>query len=135
MIRYLADLNILGYFVRGSSPALHQRMGLALQANELAISAITRAEVRFEQRLLNANDKRQASIDLLLDQIVTLALPPEAADLYGEMAAQLRKAGQPIGEMDTLNAAHALAAGLILMTHNTRHFERIPGLKLEDWIT
>ena len=93
VIRYLADLNILGYFVRGSSPALHQRMGLALQANELAISAITRAEVRFEQRLLNANDKRQASIDLLLDQIVTLAWPPEAAD-----------------------------------------FERIPGLKLEDWI-
>lgn len=134
MIRYLADTNILGYFTRGSSPALHQRMGLALQANEVAISAITRAEIRFGQRLLNANDKRQGSIDLLLNQIITLAWPPEAADLYGEIAAQLRKTGQPIGEMDTLIAAHARVADLILVTHNTRHFERIPGLKLEDWM-
>ena len=134
MIRYLADTNILGYFLRGARAALHERMGLALQANEVAISAITRAEIRFGKRLLNANDKRQASIDLLLDQIVTLAWPPEAAEPYGEIAAQLRKTGQPNGEMDTLIAAHALVAGLTLVTHNTCHFERIPGLRLEDWM-
>ena len=57
-----------------------------------------------------------------------------AADIYGEIAALLRRQGTPIGEMDTQIAAHALAQDLILVTHNTRHFERIPGLRLEDWM-
>lgn len=134
MIRYLADTNILGYFTRGVSPALRQRMQLALLTNEVAISAITRAETRFGQRLLDPKDKRQGSIDFLLNQMVTLPWPIEAADRYGEIAAQLRQSGQPIGEMDTLIAAHAMVADLTLVTHNTRHFERIPGLKLEDWM-
>jgi tRNA(fMet)-specific endonuclease VapC len=59
----------------------------------------------------------------------------DAADRYGEIAARLQQTGQPIGVMDTLIAAHALVTDLILVTHNTRHFERIPGLKLEDWTT
>jgi predicted nucleic acid-binding protein len=42
--------------------------------------------------------------------------------------------GLPIGEMDTSIAAHALAENLILLTHNTRHFERVPGLRVQDWI-
>jgi len=57
-----------------------------------------------------------------------------AADIYGEIAALIRRQGTPIGEMDTQIAAHALAENLILVTHNTRHFERILGLRLEDWM-
>jgi tRNA(fMet)-specific endonuclease VapC len=56
----------------------------------------------------------------------------EAADRYGDIAAHLQQAGQPIGEMDTQIAAHALALGLPLVTHNTRHFNRVAGLKIED---
>ena len=58
----------------------------------------------------------------------------QAADIYGETHTLLMKKGQPIGIMDVQIAAHALAENLILVTHNTRHFERIPGLKLEDWM-
>ena len=134
MIRYLADTNILGYFARHSPGPLQQRMLTAMLKQEVAISAITRAETRYGLALLKANDKRRASVNLLLREYPALPWTTDAADRYGDIAAHLQQSRQVIGEMDTLIAAHALAEGLILVTHNTRHFERIPGLKLEDWM-
>lgn len=133
MIRYLADTNIIGYVTRQQNIALQQRVEHALRAHALAISVVTRAEIRYGQALLNANDKRHATIDLLLDATPTLAWTTQAADLYGTINAQLRKSGLPIGDLDVMIAAHALSENLILVTHNTKHFERIEGLKMEDW--
>lgn len=133
MIRYLADTNIIGYFTRQQNIALQQRVEHALRAHELAISVVTRAEIRYGQALLNANDKRHATIDLLLDATPTLAWTTQAADLYGTINAQLRKSGLPIGDLDVMIAAHSLSENLILVTHNTKHFERIEGLIMEDW--
>ncbi|MBX3689084.1 type II toxin-antitoxin system VapC family toxin [Dokdonella sp.] len=134
MIKFLLDTNILGYFVRNSSPALQKRILQALQRQEAAISVITRAEVRFGLALLAANDKRRRSVDLLLQELPALPWSVEAADCYGQIAAQLQQAGKVIGAMDAQIAAHALALGLPLVTHNTRHFKRVPGLKLDDWM-
>ena len=135
MIHYLADTNILGYFVRRPPPPLQQRMALALQRREIAISTVTRAETRLGLSLMDPSDKRIRSINALLDEIPALAWTSEAADRYGEIAAYLLKVGQKIGEMDTMIAAHALVVGLPLVTHNTRHFTRVPRLILEDWTT
>lgn len=134
MIKFLLDTNILGYFVRNSSPALQKRILQALQRQEAAISVITRAEVRFGLALLAANDKRRRSVDLLLQELPALPWSVEAADCYGQIAAQLQQAGKVIGAMDAQIAAHALALGLPLVTHNTRHFKRVPGLKLDYWM-
>lgn len=134
MIKYLVDTNILGYFVRNSSAALQKRMLAALKKQEVAISVITRAETCFGQALLQPDDKRRRTIDLLLNELPVLPWTLDAAERYGEIAAQLQQTGQPIGEMDTQIAAHALALGLPLITHNTRHFKRVPGLRLEDWM-
>ena len=134
MILFLADTNILGYFSRNNSAHLQQRMALAMQAQTVAISVITRAETRYGVALLNDNDKRRAAIGALLEQFPALPWTPEAADCYGELAATLHKTGQQIGVMDTLIAAHALVNDLTVVTHNTRHFSRVPGLKLEDWM-
>lgn len=129
----MLDTNILSYFVKGTHAGLHKRMTQALQRRDIAISAITRAEVRYGQGLMADDDKRRERIDLLLDDVPTLPWTVAAADCYGEVKALLRRQGVPIGEMDTQIAAHALAEGLPLVTHNTRHFGRIAGLKLEDW--
>ena len=134
MIQYLADTNILGYFARNSSAALQKRMLSALKKQEVAISAITRAETRFGLALLQPDDKRRRTVDLLLNEFPVLPWTGEAADRYGEIAALLQQTGQPIGVMDTQIAAHALVLGLPLVTHNVRHFNRVPGLKLEDWM-
>jgi tRNA(fMet)-specific endonuclease VapC len=134
VIKHLVDTNILGYFARNSSTVLQKRMWAALQKQEIAISAITRAETRFGLALLQADDKRRRTMDLLLNELPVLPWTLEAADRYGDIAAHLQQSGQPIGQMDTQIAAHALALGLPLVTHNTRHFQRVPGLKLEDWM-
>jgi tRNA(fMet)-specific endonuclease VapC len=134
VIKYLVDTNILGYFARNSSTVLQKRMWAALQKQEIAISAITRAETRFGLALLQADDKRRRTMDLLLNELPVLPWTLEAADRYGDIAAHLQQSGRPIGQMDTQIAAHALALGLPLVTHNTRHFQRVPGLKLEDWM-
>jgi tRNA(fMet)-specific endonuclease VapC len=131
---YLLDTNIISYFIKGIHPALTQRMAQATQAQTIATSAICRAEVRYGQGLMAADDKRRVPIDLLLHELPTLQWTVAAADRYGDIKAQFKRQGLPLGDMDTLIAAHALAENLILVTHNTRHFERVVGLRVEDWV-
>jgi tRNA(fMet)-specific endonuclease VapC len=94
----LVDTNILGYFARNSSAALQKRMLAALKKQEVAISAITRAETRFGLALLQPNDKRRRTIDLLLNEIPVLPWTLEAADHYGEIAAHLQQTGPTLGD-------------------------------------
>ncbi len=56
------------------------------------------------------------------------------ASAYGDVRAQLEKQGTPIGSLDTLIAAHALSLDLTLVTNNIREFERVSGLKVENWV-
>lgn len=131
---YLLDTNIISYFIRGYEPSLIERMSHALEVQTVTISVITRAELRYGQALMATDDKRRRSIDLLLSQLTALPWTTATADIYGVIKSQHKRQGTPIGELDTQIAAHALAEDLILVTHNTRHFEKVPGLKLEDWM-
>ena len=90
-------------------------------------------EVRYGQALLAQSEIRYALIEKFLPEIPTLDWGKEAADCYVNVSAHLRNQGTPIGELDTHIAAHTLATGLTLITHNTKHFERVAGLKMEDW--
>lgn len=130
---YLLDTNIVSYFVKGNHPNLSARMKLAFNKQDIAISAITRAEIRYGQSLMVANDKRHNTLNLLLNELPTLPWTTEVADRYGQIKGQLQRQGSPIGEMDTQIAAHALTEGLVLVTHNTKHFEKVLNLKLQDW--
>ena len=134
MIRYLLDTNIVSYFVKGVSAGLVQRMRIGLDVQDIAISAITRAELRYGVEMMDKFDKRRKRVDLLLKELSALPWSVEAADEFGRLKAYLRRNGTPVGEFDTQIAAHALADKLILVTHNIRHFEKVPDLKLEDWM-
>ena len=134
MTRYLLDTNIVSYFVKGINDGLVTRMERGFKAQNIAISTVTRAELRFGMEMMDAKDKRRTRITLLLNDLPALPWNSAAADLFGEIKARLQRQGKPIGELDTQIAAHALSEGLILVTHNTRHFDRIAGLKLEDWM-
>jgi predicted nucleic acid-binding protein len=80
------------------------------------------------------DDRRRHLIDHFLLQLPCLSWTQEAADVYGVLRDSHRRLGTPIGEIDTQIAAQALAEGLSLVTHNTRHFDKVPGLALEDWM-
>jgi len=134
VICYLVDTNILGHFARRSSESLLARMAVALEKKEVAMSVISRAETLFGLSRLDLHDKRRRTIKLILEEFPALDWTAEAADRCGELAAYLEQKGKSIGQMDTMIAVHALVTGLALVTHNTRHFERVPNLTREDWI-
>ncbi len=133
-MRYLLDTNIVSYYLRRNSAGLEAQVTDALRERSCAISVMTRAELRFGQVTMAPEDKRRGLIDGFLQRLPNLPWSPEAADQFGVLRARLKSLGTPIGELDTQIAAHALAEGLTLVTHNTRHFERIEGLKIEDWM-
>lgn len=134
MITHLLDTNIISYALRPQNQSLAHRLHSAMADEYVGISVATRAEIRAGQFRMNAQGKRRALIDQLLDVLPTLDWTAQAADMYGKTHTLLMSQGQPIGIMDVQIAAHALAENLILVTHNTRHFQRIPALKLEDWM-
>lgn len=133
-LRYLLDTNIVSYYLRRSQAQLEARVSEALTQQSIAISALTRAELRFGQAGMNAEDRRRSLIDHFLLRLPNIAWTSQAADHYGSIKALHKRQGTPIGELDTQIAAHAIAENLILVTHNTRHFEKVPDLKLEDWM-
>jgi tRNA(fMet)-specific endonuclease VapC len=98
------------------------------------ISAITRAELRYGVALKPGATRLASLVDAFLQTTTTLAWDEAAADAHGRLRAQLRQAGTPIGDFDEMIAAHAIASAAVLVTDNTRHFERVAGLQLENWI-
>jgi tRNA(fMet)-specific endonuclease VapC len=132
---YLLDTNIASDYLRRSSALLEARLNEGLQQQTVALSVLTRAELRFGQAGMAADDRRRSLIDHFLQQLPSLPWTSRAADHYGALKDANRRKGSPIGEIDTQIAAHALAEGLTLVTHNTRHFDQVPGLSLLDWMS
>ncbi len=133
-MRYMLDTNIVSYYLRRTSTALEERINAELKKSSISISSIARAELRFGQMGMQHDDRRRSLIDGFLQRLPSIEFSAEAADCYGQLKHSLKIQGKPIGDMDTLIASHAMAEKLILVTHNIRHFEAIPSLKIEDWM-
>lgn len=99
--------------------------------SDFALSAIVVHELRYGASKSGRSKENHGRIDALRFEI--LSFDAEDARQAGEIRAVLQKAGTPIGGYDMLIAGQALARNLILVTHNTREFERVAGLRIEDW--
>ncbi len=132
-MRYMLDTNIVSYYLRRTSATLELRLTEALRQQECGISVLTRAELRYGQACMAPDDRRRGLIDLFLRQVPHLGWTSRAADHYGQIKATHRRLSTPIGELDTQIAAHAMAEGLVLITHNVKRFERVAGLVIEAW--
>lgn len=132
-IRYLLDTNICIYIAKGHPSEVRERFARHT-LHELAMSPITLGELRFGAEKSQARDRAMATIEKLTQAIQTCPVPVAAGEHYGEIRATLQKQGQPIGNNDLWLAAHARAEGWILVTNNTREFERVPGLQVENWV-
>jgi len=131
-VLYLLDTYIASYIVKSISAAAERKLA-SIPPAHVAISAITRAELLFGLKRLPASHSLQLKVRKFLSVVGVLAWEPQAADMYAEIRHQLEIGGQPIGELDMLIAAHALALGATLVTNNLRHYGRIHGLVLENW--
>lgn len=134
-LRHLLDTNIASYYLRRTSPELEKRLNKGLRQYTCAISVITRAELRYGQELMAETDPRRGLVDAFLQRLPHLPWTGAAADQFGAIKAYNRRQGTPRGDIDTQIAAQALADDLILVTHNVRHFEETPGLRIEDWLS
>jgi tRNA(fMet)-specific endonuclease VapC len=133
-MRYLLDTNMCIYAMK-HQPDVLRRMQQAREGG-LCISAIVAAELAFgvARSAAEHREKNQISLKRFLAALKVQPWPPGAIWVYGQHRQALKQAGTPIGDLDLLIAAHALAENLTLVTNNTREFERIDGLKLENWL-
>lgn len=99
----------------------------------IVISTITLAELQYGVEASVNREKNAVSLMKFLSIVGVLPFDDYAAAEYGKIRSDLRKKGTPIGTMDMLIAAHARAEGLIVVTNNTREFERVDSIKLENW--
>ena len=131
-MKYLLDTNVLGDFIRDCGQVRKRLRDSAI--GSVAISAITEFEVEYGlQRAATLSVVIERAMRDLLQAIPVLSFEREDARLAAVVRNQLAAAGMPIGPYDLLLAATALRRGLVFVTHNTREFERVPGLNLEDW--
>ena len=106
---------------------------LEYQVGDIAISAITLAELRYGVAKSHYREKNAKALDEFIIPLEILPFDEAASRSYGEIRAALEKAGTPIGSMDLLIAAHAVSLGVTLVTNNAREFNRVPGLNVVDW--
>ena len=131
-MRYLLDTNIVSDLVRNPQGPVTQRIR-QVGETRVCTSIIVAAELRYGA---GKSDSKQLSerVGLLLSALEILPLEPPADQRYAEVRHHLARQGTPIGPNDLLIAAHALAANLTLVTANTREFERVPSLHVENWL-
>lgn len=132
MSRYLLDTNICIYITKHHPPHLRQRFEQA-KPGELVMSVITYGELCRGAEKSQWRDRALATIQGLSEVIEILGLPTAAGCVYGEIRTHLERAGTPIGGNNLWIAAHAMAAGLTLVSNNEREFTRIEGLRVENW--
>ena len=130
--RYLLDTDILIYVLSGRYPALRAHID-GFAPGRAATSVVVCGELHYGiAKSMRRADALQR-LSALLELIPELPLPADAAEHYGDIRAELSARGTPIGANDLWIAAHARAARLTLVTNNVREFERVKGLKLENW--
>jgi len=129
---WMLDTNICSYMLRKRPPSVLERL-YAADLDDLSISAVVAAELRYGAvRLGSEKFSRQLEEWLSFQRIAPW--PESATATYARIRYDLERQGTPIGNMDMLIAAHALADDAVLVTNNAREFQRVPGLKLENWI-
>jgi tRNA(fMet)-specific endonuclease VapC len=130
-VRYLLDTNTASYVIKGNFPRVRERL-LKVPMAEVGISVVTEAEMRFGvERLPEATALKRVVEEFLL-RVEVLPWDSEAAQHYSRVRATLEREGEPMGNLDMMIAAQAVAADAVLVTHD-RVFRRVKGLKVEDW--
>lgn len=133
---YLLDTDILSNLVLPvPSTALLVRLASAPAGGQFT-SSISYGELVFGARKIGARGERilRALLDTVLPNIPILPFDRAAAESYGQIRAELERAGTPIGDAGTRIASIALARNFTVVTGNVRHFQRVPSLSVENWL-
>ena len=132
-MKVMLDTNTCIAIIRRNSLQVLKRFS-AYKVGDIGISWITLAELEFGVAKSQHQEKNQAALDEFVLPLEIANFNRETARVYGRVRAMLEKKGTPIGSLDMMIGAHALALGVTLATNNTREFSRIKGLTVVDWL-
>ena len=130
---YMLDTNICIYIIKKQPISVLQKFE-SLAVGSVHMSLITYGELEYGALRSNNSKKAQDILDELAAYIPVLSVPLGVAKEYADIRAKLAVKGTPIGNNDLWIAAHARGLGYTLVTNNVKEFERVDGLKLENWV-
>jgi len=130
---YLLDTNICIYIIKKKPINVFEKFE-KLSIGDIEISSITLAELNYGVQKSQYPEKNLSALNQFLTPLDIMEFDARASNEYGIIRAVLEKSGIPIGPMDTLIAAHAKSLGTTLVTNNTKEFERVVGLNIENWV-
>jgi len=129
---FLLDTNICIYIIKKHPAAVIQKVK-QFSPSDLVVSTITVCELEYGASKSGNPEKNRQTLLRFLAPFEIQPFDQQAAFHYGEIRAHVEKLGKPIGAMDLLIAAHARSLSVTLVTNNLREFERVPGLRTENW--
>ena len=133
-MKVLLDTNMCIYIIKRQPPAVLKRFtGFAV--GDVGISVITLAELEYGVSKSRDAKRNRYALKQFIAPLEVVRFDQEAAVIYGIIRAQLEQEGQPIGSMDLLIAAHARSLDARLVTNNESEFKRVPGLRIENWVS
>jgi len=132
MMRYMLDTNIVIDVIKRRPVAALERFNRA--AGRMCISAITYSELLHGVEKSSRPDHNRRQVEDFVSRLEIAAYGPRASDHYGDIRARLEAAGLVIGVNDLHIAAHARSEGLTIVTSNLREFQRVDGLRCENWL-
>lgn len=131
---YMLDTDISSYIIRNRPQSVRDRFH-NLDNQQLCISVITEAELWYGVRKLSPSSKTlHNSVKDFINRLNILVWDTAAAQQYAVIRARLEKTGSVIGNMDMLIAAHAMSLNATLVTNNHKHYQRVTGLTVENWL-
>ena len=129
---WMLDTDTCSYILREHSAQVLERLD-AVPCDQVALSSVVCAELRYGAARVKSK-KLAATIEGWLALFTIVAWDDEAATSYARIRAAVEEKGKPIGNLDLLIAAHAIARDATLVTNNTRHFSQVPGLRIANWL-
>lgn len=131
MLRYMLDTNICIYTLKARPAGV--RAQFKQHYRKMAISTVVLGELLYGAERSQNSERALADVEGLAARLIVLDFDPPAAAHAAQIRAELANKGTPIGPYDALIAGHARSQGLILVSNNLREFERVEGLRLENW--
>jgi tRNA(fMet)-specific endonuclease VapC len=130
---YLLDTNICIYIIKNKPVEVVNKLKRKM-SKEIFVSSITVAELEYGVEKSSFPEKNRVALIQFLSIFKVLKFDDRDAVEFGKIKVALERSGMPIGPMDLLLAAQARSKKLILVTNNTGEFERVEGLRIEDWV-
>jgi tRNA(fMet)-specific endonuclease VapC len=132
MLEYMLDTNICIYVIKNRPAVLREKFDQLAEA--LCISTITLGELLYGVEKSARRSQNLQAVEQFTARLDVVPFSAKAATHFGQIRAELVRLGMPCGAYDMLIAAHARSEGLMLVTNNVREFQRMPGLRFDNWV-